>query len=64
MQDERKLLKPGSAKQAAFGVLEKRAGCPQGMTAEEILEASVAEGIKKDWAEEGKGLKTLKNVGA
>jgi len=39
-QDEEKVLKPGSAKHAAFMVLKARKGCPEGLTAEQILEAS------------------------
>ncbi|KAF5837152.1 hypothetical protein DUNSADRAFT_4772 [Dunaliella salina] len=59
-QDEEKQLRPGSTKHAVFMVLRKRGGCPEGMTAEQILEASQSEGIKTDWND--KALKNIKSV--
>jgi len=60
VQEEEKQLRPGSVKHAVFSVLKARRGCPEGMTAEQILEAAQAEGIKTDWND--KGLKNIKSV--
>jgi len=61
-QEEEKLLKPNSAKAAIFMVMKARGGCPEGMTAQEVMEASKAEGIKTDWNDNA--LANIKRVSA